>query len=290
VLEGGTTRAVVAGVDLTAMGRRVAERARIIAEESGASLNLVYVVEPVAEALIEPSLARLMRDRQTAAAEDLAEWCRGRSSVEVNLDVVKGSPSWELVARSKIAHLVVVGSSTIDAFTVGPTARRVARKAASHTLLVRRQPRVPYRRIIVTVDFSDASRVGVDTALAMFPGAEITVLYSLTSRFDQHLTDAGLFSEELDMAKGRRLEMAADRMAEFVHGWGQGISTMIADGPTLETIEEAVRRRNADLVVVSSRGATATRMVLLGTVAEGLLEAAPCDVLVARVKSSFRRP
>jgi nucleotide-binding universal stress UspA family protein len=51
-----------------------------------------------------------------------------------------------------------------------------------------------------------------------------------------------------------------------------------------------VRRRGADLVVVGSRGATATRMVLLGTVAEGLVSRAPCDVLVARSKAPFRRP
>jgi nucleotide-binding universal stress UspA family protein len=31
-------------------------------------------------------------------------------------------------------------------------------------------------------------------------------------------------------------------------------------------------------------------MVLLGTVAEGLVTQAPCDVLVARSKAAFRRP
>lgn len=283
-------RAVVAGVDLTATGRRVAERARIIAEESGASLTLVHVLESVGEALIDPGLAKLMRDRQTAAAEELADWCRERSGIEIKLEVTRGSPSWDLVAKAKGADMVVVGSSTIDAFTLGPTARRVARKSSTHTLLVRRQPRVPYRRVVVAVDFSDASRIGVDTAMTLFPEAEITVLFSLTSRFDPMLTSAGLFAEELDGSRARRLEAAADRMAEFTHGWDADLRTVIADGPTLETIEETARRRNADLVIASSRGATATRMVLLGTVAEGLLESAPCDVLVARVPAAFRRP
>jgi nucleotide-binding universal stress UspA family protein len=44
------------------------------------------------------------------------------------------------------------------------------------------------------------------------------------------------------------------------------------------------------LVVVANRGASATRMVLLGTVAEGLVGHAPCDVLVARCPALFRRP
>ena len=79
-------------------------------------------------------------------------------------------------------------------------------------------------------------------------------------------------------------------MEEFADQWEGDIGTMVVDGPPTETIEEAVRRRGADLVVVASRGATATRMVLLGTVAEGLVTEAPCDVLVARAKAPFRRP
>ncbi len=282
--------ALVAGVDLTVLGRRVADRARIIAEDSGHAVSLVHVIEPVGEALIDAGLARLMGDYQSRTASELLEWFRQRTSVGVDLTVVKGSPSWELVSRAKTADLLVVGSSTLDAFTLGPTARRVARMAASDVLVVRRQPRVPYRRVVVAVDFSEGSRAALDQAMARFPDAETTVVYSLTSRFDPVLIDAGLFIEELDADRSRRLEVARDRMAEFVHGRTGVARTTVLDGPTLESVSEVVRQRNADLLVVGSRGASATRMVLLGSVAEGLLGSAPCDVLLARVHSAFRRP
>lgn len=272
------------------MGRRVADRARIVAEESAAHLDLVHVLEPVKEAMIEPGLAGLMRDHQRKEAERLAAWCRGRTQIDVSLEVVKGSPSWELAARAKKADLVVVGSSSIDAFTAGPIARRVARKAVSDVLLVRRQPRVPYRRILAAVDFSEASHFAVERGRQLFPGADMTALYSLPSRFDPLLAEAGLFPEEVDASRGGRLEAAHDRMAEFAHSWNGELKTMVADGPPTETIDEVVRRKGADLVVVGSRGATATRMVLLGTVAEGILVQAPCDVLVARSPATFRRP
>ncbi len=281
---------VVAGIDLTSMGRRIADRARIVAEESGAPLLLIHVLEPVGEAMIEPALAKMMRQHQVEEAEKLAEWCRERAEVEVGLVVVKGSPSWELASRAKTADLVVVGSSTIDAFTAGPVAKRVARKATSDVLIVRRQPRVPYRRIVAAVDFSEASRVAVERSLKLFPKADITVLYSLPSRFDPVLAHAGLFREEVDASRSARLQAAEGRMEEFAHQWGDRVRTLIADGPPTQTVEEAVRRRSADLVVVANRGATATRMVLLGTVAEGLIDHAPCDVLVARCPASFRRP
>lgn len=283
-------RAVVAGVDLTAMGRRVAERGSMMAEALGEPLLLVHVVEPVGEAMIEPDLARLMRDHQTAEAEKLAAWTRERSSTQVDLDVVKGSPSWELSARAKVAPLLVVGSSTIDSFSVGPVALRVARMSVTDTLIVRRQPRVPYRKVVAAVDFSQHSRAAVDRALALLPQADVTVLYSLPSRFDPVLREAGLFHEEVQASRAERMRRAADRMTDFIAPWEGRVRTVVADGPPSETVEEVVRRRGADLVVVGSRGASATRMVLLGTVAEGLVAAAPCDVLVARSRSAFRRP
>lgn len=281
---------VVAGVDLTAMGRRVTERARIIAEASQVPLLLVHVVEPVGEAFIQPGLAKLMREHQIAHAEKLAAWCRERAGVEVDLEVVKGSPSWELVAQAKRAELVVVGSSTMDAFNIGPVARRVAEMATCDVLVVRRQPRVPYRRVVAAVDFSEASRVAVERSLGLFPDARVTVLYSLPSRFDPILTGAGLFVEELEASREERMARAEERMAEFAADWDGRLSTLVVDGPPAETIDEVVRRDNADLVVVANRGATATHMVLLGTVAEGLISHAPCDVMVARSRARFRRP
>jgi len=283
-------RAVVAGVDLSAMGRRVAERAGMIAEAWGEPLHLVHVLEPVAEAMIEPSLARLMREYQRDGAERLAAWIQERTKAPVSLEVVKGSPSWELSARSKTASLVVVGSSSLDAFSVGPVAKRVARKAAGDTLVVRRQPRVPYRKIIAAVDFSEHSKTAVGRAIELFPEADTTVLYSLPTRFDSALAGAGLFQEEVEATRGMRLSRAEERMESFAASWDGDVRTLVVDGPPTETIEEVVRRRGADLVVVGSRGATATRMVLLGTVAEGLVTEAPCDVFVARSRAPFRRP
>lgn len=289
-MHGEELLAVVAGIDLSPMSRRVADRARLMAEASGVPLHLIHVLEPLDEAMIDGGLASLMRSHQREGAEKLAAWTRERSSVPVEMEVVNGSPSWTLVQRAKRAPLAVVGSSSIDSFSVGPVARRIARKSQTDTLVVRRQPRVQYQRVIAAVDFSEQSRVAVEHALTRFPDAELTVLYSLPTRFDPILSEAGLFEEEVTASREHRLARATERMEEFVSEWDASLKTLVVDGPPISTIEETLRRRSADLVVVASRGATSTRMVLLGTVAEGLVEGAPCDVLVARVPSQFRRP
>jgi len=283
-------RAVVAGIDLTAMSRRVADRARHMAEATGLPVHLIHVLEPVDEAMIDPGHARLMRAHQRREAEKIAEWARERSSVPIEIEVPKGSPSWALCLKAKSAPLLVVGSSSVDNFSAGPVARRVARKSQTDTLIVRRQPRVPYRKIIAAVDFSEQSRLAVTRAVTLFPDADVTALYSLPARFDPMLADAGLFAEEVTASRDSRLDRARERMEMFAEPWAGQVRTLVVDGPPISTIDETLRRRSADLVVVANKGASSTRMVLLGTVAEGVVEQAPCDVLVVRSPAPFRRP
>jgi nucleotide-binding universal stress UspA family protein len=290
--RGGRTKLtrVVAGIDLSPIGRRVADRARIVAEAGGHDLALVHVLESLSEAMIPSGLGRLVDDYRARAAKEMLEWIQGRSETPVDLELVKGSPAWELVRRSKQADLVVVGSSSVDADRAGPVASSTARLAASDVLLVRRQPRVPYRKIVAAVDLSEASKSAVGAVLRRFPEAEVTAMFALPTRFDSLLAEAGMFNEEISASRSQRMEAAELRMEEFVENWPGQVRPLVVDGPPQETIDEMVRRRGADLVSVSSRGGGATKMVLLGSVSQAVLADAPCDVFVARVQAPFRRP
>ena len=49
-----------------------------------------------------------------------------------------------------------------------------------------------------------------------------------------------------------------------------------------ETICRHARENAVDLIVIASHGRTGARRVLLGSVAERVMQLAPCDVLVVR--------
>lgn len=99
-----------------------------------------------------------------------------------------------------------------------------------------------------------------------------------------------MFPEEVIHATRDRVDRAGIALEEFAERWPGRVRTVLTDGPAKEVIEETARRRSADLVAVANHGASATKMVLLGTVAGEVLDSMPCDVLVARVPSEFRRP
>ena len=198
----------------------------------------------------------------------------------------------DLTRMSRQAELLVTGTSSVDQTRIGPRTTRLARKVHSSVLSVRRRSCVPYRRAIAAVDLSDSSAAAIDLAITLATGADtITAVASLSSYDEMILSDAGVSPEQLDRVRRARLSMLEERLEKFRPPAGAGlVRTRVLDGPAAETIAEFARRRNADLVVVSSRGAGNSSMVLLGSIAEATMWSVPCDVAVARVPGRFRRP
>lgn len=281
---------IVAGIDLSPIGRRVAERARTLADLHGLPLHLISVQESASDAFLDEGLGRLLFERYQKNLVDLASWLEARASVPITHQAIRGSIGWELVREAKKAAIVVVGTSAVDVERCGPIARRVSIMSSGDVLVVRRQPRNTYRKVLAAVDFSEHSKTAVEAALRWCPDAELTAIFSLPDRWDPALFESGLFDVEIEAARGQRLKKAVERMEEFAANWPGKVKPLVVDGSPPVAIDEVVRRRGADLVVVANRGAGATRMVLLGTVADGVLETVPCDVLVARVEGDFRRP
>ncbi len=283
-------RRVVAAVDLSGLQRRVADRARLIAEEHDASLTLLHAVPPLNDVFFDQSELKAMHSLRRESTERLSDWLKDRTDIPIDISIQVGPPARIVAREARKADLVVVGTSSLDPASVGPMTRRVARKSRAHVVAVRRQPRAPYRRVLVGVDFSQESRRAIEFAVELAPEADLTAVYSLPVRFDSMLTGAGLDDGEVVASRRRRLVDAEEALEEFVDQWAGRLRTLVIDGPPGETIQEIVRRRSADLVVVGARGASADAMVLLGTVAEAVLGTAPCDVAVARVGGAFRRP
>lgn len=284
------TNRVVAGVDLSPIGRRVAERARLLADLHELPLHLVSVNESSSDAFLDDGLGRILAQHYQRNLVDVAKWIGARATVPITYQAIRGSIGWELVREAKKAAIVVVGTSAVDVERCGPIARRVAIMSSGDVLVVRRQPRNTYRKVLAAVDFSVHSETAVEAALRWCPQAELSAIFSLPDRWDTALVESGLFEVEVEAARSQRLRKAVERMEEYVARWPGKVKPLVVDGSPATSIDEVVRRRGVDLVVVANRGAGATKMILLGTVADGVLETMPCDVLVARVPGDFRRP
>lgn len=281
---------MIAAVDLSPTGRKVAERARIIASDFGASLLLLHVAEPITERFYPATLGELVDRNRRIRLDELATWVEGRSEIEIGVELVKGSPSWEIVKAEKNARLTVIGSSTMNPSDLGPVTRRVIRVARHDVLVVRRQPRGPYTRVMAAVDLSPVSPYVIERAIAMAQDGKVTVTVAVDPRYDSDLEAAGIEPERMLEVKASQRSRVRSAVEELVAPFEEQCRVVIKGGPAVAVMEEVVRKESADLVVVGNRGAGSNKLVLLGSVSSDAARFLPCDVMVARTESEFRRP
>lgn len=145
-----------------------------------------------------------------------------------------------------------------------------------------------FRTILVPIDFSAHAQAALDLALAMARGGPATIhllhAYEVPlgtiSPYGVAVPDA-LLAQVRDAA-ARRLEKAANRIADA----GVACETHVAHGPAADAIGETARQLGADLIVMSTRGLTGWKHVLLGSVAERTVRSAPCPVLSVRTRDA----
>jgi len=144
-------------------------------------------------------------------------------------------------------------------------------------------PTFAIRNILVPIDFSECSKQALRYALplARQHQAVLTLLYVVPPGY--HAGEYGgidFFQVEMAMRQGgeRELEKLA---AEEVRG-AVPVRPRVQVGSPAREIVETARDLPADLIVISTHGRTGLNHVLLGSVAEHVVQRAPCPVFVVR--------
>lgn len=144
-------RAILVPIDFSVHSRKALKYAVPLAAQSGASLRLIYVVEPTVYPadlgfgqVVLPGVEDELRQK---GAEELAELIDKEigGRVPASATVRTGTPSKEILAEAEEAgvDLIVVathGHSGVEHVLFGSTAERIVRKARCPVLTIRPSP------------------------------------------------------------------------------------------------------------------------------------------------------
>lgn len=139
------------------------------------------------------------------------------------------------------------------------------------------------RQILVPIDFSDCSKKALQYALplAKEQGAALTLVYVIPPVYGtgeyEVINYAQLEATMRHTAEEGMAKLVADEIRDEVPAH----STVCIGSPAREIVELA-RSLPADLVVIATHGRTGLKHVFLGSVAEHVVQRAPCPVLVVR--------
>ena len=144
--------------------------------------------------------------------------------------------------------------------------------------------RIDVQQILVPVDFSDNAQAVLEWAahLAEEHGSRVLLLhvYHLPVEFQQ-LEGAYLPADFWSNVKAEA-EQQLDVHAEALRGRGLEVEPLVREGyPATVIIEEACTQR-ADLIVIGTHGHTGLKHMLLGSIAERVVQKAPCPVLTVK--------
>lgn len=143
---------------------------------------------------------------------------------------------------------------------------------------------IQVNRILVPVDFSDNAGAVIEWAahLAGEHGSALILLhaYHLPVEFQQ-MEGAYLPPEFWSNVKSEA-ERNLGHYAEELRAKGYTVEVVVREGYPATVIEEEAERRDVDLVVIGTRGHTGIKHLLLGSVAERVVQKCPCPVLAVK--------
>lgn len=142
-------------------------------------------------------------------------------------------------------------------------------------------------RILVPVDFSAHSEKAVRyaTTIASRFGARVSLLHVVEDPFVTGAWPAEAFLPNMpelldDLIKAAHAQIAESRVRVATQGV-IAATTVITGQPALAIVDEATAG-NFDLIVMGTHGRTGLSHAFLGSIAERVMQKAPCPVLTVR--------
>ncbi|TDC80987.1 universal stress protein [Micromonospora sp. KC606] len=281
---------ILVGFDGSADARLALGWALDEAQHSGRPVRLAYVFEWVTvTGWIGPGMAPGIWPDETArrqveelVGEAAADAAAERPGVTVHGDVLDGPPALVLQERSAEAGLLVLGSRGHGGFgglLAGSTAVAVTAHAHCPVVVVRHGSTGAAGPVVVGVDGSEPSRVALGFAVERAAKRKMPLrVVRITDPPDGRRRPSD-HDEQAVAAEERAV------VEKSLAAW-QGtfpdlpVTVVVTPGNPAATLVEA--SREAQLVVVGSRGRGGLRGMLLGSVSQQLIQHSQCPVAVVR--------
>ncbi|MCU0733903.1 MAG: universal stress protein [Methylotetracoccus sp.] len=293
---------ILVATDFSGYANRAVKRAAMLAHRHQCTLDLLQVVSW----LPLETLKRLVDDYSLetgqqlvnsvgARMKTLADLLTSHYGITVDHCVSLGRPHLEINARARDhnADLVVLGAHGehfLQDQLLGTTTARVLRTGNHPVLIVKAEDPAPYRKVLVSVDFSAASRRALTAALCIEPRAAVRVLHAVEVPFEGSLKEAGVPEELIHRLHSESVQKASQQLDDFLEksaGSEAGRITPIVEyGYPPKVILEQSWLLRPDLIAVGKHGQAETDVALLGSVTKHVIYEAERDVLVVASETS----
>ena len=272
------------GVDGSENSLEACSAAGRLAQKGETRIDVVHVV-PRGQTSEELAETNKMLNKAGAVASN------GGVRAKRTVVVAAGSLVETLVrhASDKKSDLIVVGANGSGGFKLlllGSVSSGLVAHARVPVLVVRSLASLKgklFRHVLAAVDGSEASQSAVKVAarLATLAGAKLTALHVISVSAAAYSSGSAAVTGA-EMQDRKRAEGYLATAKETAEDYGAAATTRIVEDlqSPVRGITEYASVNHVDLIVVGTRGLGGFRRLLLGSVANGVVNYASCSVLV----------
>lgn len=284
-------RCLLVATDLSSRCDRAIDRAVLLAREWGARLVVVTALEKAQMGQLQAQGPLAFTGEEAALLQAQAQRRLqtelGDAGVPFEVQVTHGPVGAALlkVAAEQRCDFIVTGTARahgLGRLVLGSTVDLLVRRSPVPVLVVRQRGRRAYPRVIVASDWSAPSRHALEVAAAAWPEAPVTLFHAFGAAYPAR---AGV-----DLAQSRDAggEQATRIAAEFLAGCTLPepvrlrLRLWLESGDPGLLLQQHGWRHPDELVVLGTAGRSGLAAMLLGSVAERLLDMVENDVLLVR--------
>lgn len=272
---------IVVATDFSDRSNLAVDRARQIAEATGASLTLIHAVDDdqpseIVEADMERTSERLRNDVS-----------RLTGVVAPSYDVVAGDPYWvlnEAVSRAN-AELLVVGDHRRNVFRDvfrDTTVERLLRLIAVPVLLARIPADHSYRRALLGIEGAEAAELTrvLDALGASGPEA-MTGLHVFDAVAAGFMASVSTPTDRIEKYRQEIAESARQRIwASLAPDLQSRIRLRVEEDPVANALQTVAAEERCELIAVSTHARRGILRMLLGSVTAELIRHGTTDLLI----------
>jgi nucleotide-binding universal stress UspA family protein len=262
--------------------------ARLTLEREG-HLTILHVINSELPApVIEAQRAHAKSYLETEVRRWLA-----RRKLSYRIDIGVGDPAGAIAARAQAhdVNLVVTGRHRRRPFAdtfIAATVERLLRQIQRPILVVSNSNQSPYRRVLIPIDFTDASAARIQFAASFLPQASLHLLHTYKRPFQDYVAPVSLTFSREERGKfsgliGQQRKQALSRLIETLELGEHRPLVTTENGDALARVKEELARQKTDLLVVGPHARPGMEHAPIGRAAEAILRSSPCDILVLSI-------
>ncbi|WP_136248472.1 universal stress protein [Halomonas borealis] len=278
------SRTLLFACDLSAENRAAFARAIRLANDTGARLDVIHVLDPHLPRRVVPRLEEAVVADITATLTDIRE-DYALDEPATLIQTVAGAPYAEIIreAHEREADMIILGTHRKRGqpdLVTGTSLARVLRGAPCPVLSVSHPATQPWQDILVPVDFSLTCRHTLHETLRRFPEGRLTLLHAWNIPGERELgsrSDYALWRDREVARLRRHLEQEIDQLLGELERVPE-VTLELEQGDPLEVLMTRLRRQPPQLLALGSRGQLGRH----SQITERLLAEPHCDIMLCR--------